>query len=143
MLTLKLLVKDNWRTMVKVEDTLARQVGEGVRNTAEGIVADIRSSWSATRQTAGSGTPPAIDSGVLDASVVVDDQGRDEGGRFASSKDAKVFYIRVDTSDNDPGGYNYAQVLEDPDAYNLPFLAPALLRAEGYFASNIKRFVRL
>ncbi len=128
--------------MVKVEDTLKRQVGEGVQNTAEGIVADIRSNWSAAHQTVGSGNPPAIDSGVLDESVVAENQGRDSEGRFAG-KDATAWYIHVDTSENDPNGYNYAQVLEDPDAYNLPFLAPALQRAEGYYASNIKRFVRL
>jgi len=143
MLTLKLLVKDNWRTMVRVEDTLQKQVGEGVKATAEAIVEDIRSSWSGSKQKAGSGNPPAIDTGVLDSSIMVDDQGRDTEGHFANNANAEVWYVRVDTAENDPGGYNYAQALEDPDYYNLPFIAPALIRAEGYFASNIKRFVRL
>lgn len=143
MLTLKLKVKDNWRTMIRVEDTLNRQVGEGVKATADAIVADIRQNWSAVRQTRGSGTPPAMDTEVLDRSVVVDDQGRNETGQFAGRDMAATWYIRVDTAENDPQGYNYAQALEDPQYYNLPFLAPAMLRAEGYFTSNIKRFVRL
>lgn len=143
MLTLKLLVKDNWRTMVRVEDKILGQVGEGVKATAEAIVEDIRSSWSGTHQKAGSGNPPAIDTRVLDPSVMVDEQGRDSEGRFANNANAAVWYIRVDTAENDPGGYNYAQALEDPEYYDLPFLAPALQRAEGYFASNIQRFTRL
>lgn len=143
MLTLKLIVPDNWATMVRVEDTLKRQLGDAVKFTADAIAADIMDSWSATHQTVRSGSPPAIDSGVLNDSIVVDDQGRNDTGQFANKDMASVWYIRVDTSDNDPGGYNYAQVLEDPDAYDLPFIAPALERAEGYYTSNIKRFVRL
>lgn len=143
MLTLKFREKENWKTMIRVEDKLKKQVGEGVKATAQAIVEDIRSSWSGSRQTAGSGTPPAIDSGVLDNSIFVDDQGRDTEGRFANKDSAEVWYIRVDTAENDPGGYNYAEALEDPEYYNLPFIAPALKRAEGYYASNIKRFVRL
>lgn len=142
MLTLKLKVLDNWRTMVRVEDTLKKQVGEGVKATADMIAEDIRSSWSGMSPSA-RGEAPAVLTGVLDSSVVVDDQGRDSEGRFAGKADAAVWFIRVDTSENDPGGDNYAQALEDPGYLDRPFVAPALARAEGYYTSNIKRFVRL
>lgn len=141
MLTLKLLVKDNWRTMIRVEAAIEKQVAEGVRATADAIVADIRSSWSAYAPSS-RGNPPAIRTGVLDASIEVAEQGRDLAGRFAG-KNSVAYYIKADTADNDPRGYNYAQALEDPDYLDRPFLAPAMLRAEGYFTSNIKRFVRL
>lgn len=143
MLTLKLLVKDNWRTMVKVEKNVADGVEKGLQATAEAIVADIKESWSGYYPPSSiKGNPPAIRSEVLNDSVVVDKQGRDEAGRFAG-KDAKAYYIHVDTSEGDPDGYNYAQALEDPDYLDRPFIAPALDRAEGYFTSNIQRFMRL
>lgn len=111
-------------------------------DTANAIVADIRSSWSATRQAAGSGTAPAMDTGNLDSSVKVDRQGRDELGRFAG-KDAAVRFIRVNTAEgSNPGRRgNYAMALEDPDYYNLPFIAPALERSGDLFLTIIKREV--
>lgn len=142
MLTLKFRERDNWRTMIRVEEKILDRVGEGVKATAEAIVEDIRSSWSGSAPSA-QGNPPAIRSGVLDESVVVEDQGRGDGGRFASNKNAIAYYIHVDTAENDPEGYNYAMALEDPDYLDRPFLAPALKRAQGYFATNIARFARL
>ncbi len=141
MLTLKLLVKDNWRTMIRVEKKVEDGAAQGSRATAEAIIADIQSSWSGSSPSA-RGTAPAYLTGVLNDSVVMETQGRDDGGRFAG-KDAELFYIKVDTSDNDPNGDNYAQALEDPDYLDRPFLAPALERAEGYYTSNLKRFIRL
>lgn len=142
MLTLKFRVLDNWRTMVQVEDTLGRQIGEGVKATADAIVADIRSSWSGSPPSA-RGQAPAVRSGVLDASIEVQEQeGRDLRGRFLGN--GKVaYFISADTAENDPDGYNYAMALEDPDYLNRPFLAPALERAEGTYTANLKRFVRL
>lgn len=141
MLTLKFRETSNWRTMIAVEKKVEKGASEGARETAEAIVADIQSSWSGSSPSA-YGTAPAYLTGVLDSSVVVEDQGRDEGGRFAS-KDAELFYITVNTADNDDRGQNYAMALEDPEYLNRPFLAPALKRAEGYFTSNIRRFTRL
>jgi hypothetical protein len=142
MLTLKFRVKDNWRTMIQIEDELKRQVGEGVKATAEAIVADIRSSWSGMAPSE-VGSPPAVRSGVLDKSVVVDEQsGRDLSGRF-TGPNAVAYYVKADTAENDPRGYNYAMALEDPDYLDRPFLSSALERAEDYYAANIKRFVRL
>ncbi len=141
MLTLKFYEKSNWRTMIRVEKDIADRVSEGVKATAEAIVEDIRKSWSSVSPSA-MGAAPAVVSEVLDSSVVVDDQGRDSLGRF-TSKDTAAYYIRVDTEESDPGGYNYAMALEDPEYLDRPFLAPALDRAEGYFTSNIVRFMRL
>ena len=132
-----------WRTMIAIERKLKNQTREAVEATAEGIVNDIRSSWSSVSPSS-VGSPPAIVTGNLDSSVVVDPQGRDVLGRFAG-KDAEVLFIRVDTSEGaNPGDRgNYAMALEDPDYLDRPFLAPALERAGGQFSSNIKRFVRL
>lgn len=141
MLTLKFRELDNFRTMIAVEAKLKQQVGEAVRATAEEIVDDIRKNWSATSPSA-VGSPPAVVTGLLDSSVMVEDQGRDEKGRFKGD-DATVYYIHVDTAEGEPNGYNYAMALEDPAYLDRPFLAPALLAAEGYYTSNIQRFVRL
>lgn len=142
MLTLNFRERDNWRTMVRIERDLEDGVEKAVQTTAEEIVADIRSNWSAVAPSV-QGNPPAIRSGVLDRSVVADKQGRDLLGHFSANKDAKVWFVRVDTAPNDDRGYNYAPALEDPDYLDRPFLSSALERAAGYYTSNIKRFVRL
>lgn len=142
MLTLKLKERDNFKTMLKIEAKLYEQVGEGVLDTANAIVADIRSAWSGSSPSA-RGSAPAVVTGLLDSSVKVDEQGRDLLGRFTNPDNAQVRYIRVDTEDGEPGGYNYAEALEDPNYLDRPFLAPALERAAGYYAANLKRFVRL
>lgn len=143
MLTLKFLEESNWRTLIKVGEELDKQTDEGVKATAEAIVEDIQQSWSAVRQQKGSGTPPAKDTGLLNDSILVESQGRDEAGHFASDKFAKTWYINIDTSVDEPNGYNYAPALEDPTYYDLPFLDPALKRAEGYYEVNLARFIRL
>ncbi len=138
---MRLIYDKNWRTMVAIERKLATQTREAVEATVEGIVNDIRSSWSPTSPSA-VGSPPAMVTGNLDSSVKADEQGRDLQGRFAG-KDAAVMFIRVDTSEGiDPGERgNYAPILElDLDR---PFIAPALERAGGQFTVNIKRFVKL
>lgn len=128
--------------MIRVERDLKKQVNEAVRATADAIVEDIRSSWSGMSPSSW-GSAPAIVTGLLDNSIVVDDQSRSPTGQFAKSSDMEVWYIRADTAGGEPHGYNYAMALEDPDYLNRPFLAPAMERAAGYYTSNIKRFVRL
>lgn len=142
-LTIKFYEKSNWRTLVRVQKKFEDGIDEATAATAEQIVADIRSNWSATQQHVGDGNPPAKDSTNLDTSITVETQGRDELGRFAKDG-GTVRFIRVNTLDGDyPNGYNYAMALEDPAYYDLPFLAPALERADGTYSANIKRFVRL
>ncbi len=142
MLTIKFRNKDpNFRMLIRVEDKLIKQLSNGIEEQANMIVADIRSSWSASSPSAG-GSPPAVVSGVLDASVTAEKQGRSLIGRFMG-KDAEVWYVRVDTSENDDRGASYGAALEDPDYLNRPYVAPALDRAAGTYASTLKRFVRL
>lgn len=143
MLTLKFRETSNWRTLVKVEKKVIDGVEKGTEATVAAIIDHIQQSWSATQQTVRSGNPPALDSTNLSTSIFMETQGRDEAGRFAG-KDAKVRYIRVNTLDGQyPNGYNYAMALEDPDYYDLPFLAPALDKIGGTYTSNIKRFMRI
>jgi hypothetical protein len=129
--------------MARIEKRVIDGLDTATEDTANAIVADIRSSWSAGRQAMGSGTPPAMDTGNLDSSVKVEKQGRDDLGRFAG-KDATVRYIQVNTAEgsNPNGRGNYAMALEDADYYNLPFIAPALERSGDLFETIIKRAVQ-
>lgn len=144
MLTAKLIVKDNWRTMVKIEKQVADGSGQGCKDTTDQVVADIKSNWSAVAPSA-YGTPPAIRTGNLDSAVKVESTGRDELGRFASNPDAKAWFIQVNTEDGDNPGErgNYAAALEDEGYLNRQFLSPALERAFGTFTTNIKNAVDL
>lgn len=144
MLKATLIVKDNWRTMMKIEKKVKDGSGQGCKNTAEAIVADIRSSWSAIAPSAW-GNPPAIETSNLDSAVHVEGTGRDDKGRFTDTENSAAFFIQVNTEDGvDPRGRgNYAAALEDETYLNRQFLSPALERAFGTFAQNIKQAVDL
>lgn len=143
MITLKWKERDNYRTMARIEKRVMDGLETSAEEVANAIVADIRSSWSAGRQAIGSGTAPGMDTGNLDSSIRVEKQGRDEGGRF-SGKDKAARYIHVDTTDgsDNRGRGNYAMALEDPDYYNLPFVAPALERSGDLLKIVIERNVQ-
>lgn len=143
LITLKWNERDNYRTMARIEKRVMDGLEVAAEETANAIIADIRSNWSAGRQAMGSGTPPGMDTGNLDSSIRVEAQGRDEGGRF-SGKDTAARYIHIDTTEgsNNLGRGNYAPALEDPDYYNLPFLAPALERSGDILTISIKRNVQ-
>lgn len=143
LITLKFNERDNFRTMARIEKRVMDGLETSAEEVANAIVADIRSNWSAGRQAIGSGTPPGMDTGNLDSSIRVEQQGRDEGGRF-TGKDKAARYIHIDTSEgSNPGGRgNYSMALEDPDYYNLPFVAPALERSGDIMKISIKRNVQ-
>lgn len=145
MITIKFKERDNYRTMARVTSRIENGVFQGASETADMVIADIQSGWSTSRQSIGSGNPPAMDTGNLDSSIRKEDQGRDALGHFdKKGDDAKAYYIHIDTEEgNNPNGRgNYAMALEDPDYYDLPFISPALERAFGVYTSNIKRFIR-
>lgn len=129
--------EDFYRSLVRIERNLTDSSSALVTFAADWLVNDIRSHWSATKQTAGSGNPPAIKTGNLDSSVIAE-QGRDVLGRFAAAR-----VVRVDTEAGDyPNNRgNYAQVLEHK--YNLPFFEPAKERLMVVYPDLAKRFLRL
>lgn len=133
--TARLRVKDNWRTMLKLERELPDRVGNELKDTAEAIVTDIRKSWSGFYPPASKwGNPPAVRSGTLDKGITVEEQGRDLLGRFAGVN-AQARYIRIDTGDK-----NYAMALEDPNYLNRSFLKPAVEnRGIVYLRSEFRR----
>lgn len=152
MLTFKWVNRDpQWRTMIRVETNIERTSGEAARVVAEALAQDIRSNWSSTYIPNDFGNPPSIESGGrknrtpgnLDSSVIVDDQGRDSLGRFAT--DAKIFFVRTDTSkgDNPEGRGNYAAALEDPNyKYKRPFTEAAINRMQDIFPAIYKRMIK-
>ena len=130
-----------YRTLIRVENTVDATTGEFLDEAADWLVNDIRSSWSSSSPSP-VGAAPAVVTGNLDSSVIVDEQGRSDGGRFASKSGQKVKIVRVDTSkgDDPQGRGNYAQALEDPHyIYNRPFMRPAIKRLESEFVRMAKR----
>lgn len=127
--------RDKWRTMLRLEKQVKKRSGEAVEDLAEAVLRDINSNWS-TSSPSDSGKPPAKVSHTLSKSGSIENQGRDEQGRFAG-KNSAVRYIHFDTSDND--GKQYATALEDPDYLDRPFIAPALRRASSMMSFYFKK----
>ncbi len=134
-------LKADFRSMIRVEAKAKKRSGEIVTQASEMLVADIRSHWSSQSPSA-RGNAPAIVTGNLDSSVVVDPRGRDAKGRFASGEDAVVRFVRVDTSkgDNPMGRGNYAHILEDD--LGRPFMEPAIERMSKIYPDMFQRFLR-
>lgn len=143
MITIKFREKTDWRTMVRIEARLKEQAREAVEEACQALVRDIRSNWSLSSPSR-RGEAPAVVTGNLDSSVVVDENGRDLLGRFAG-KDSVVMFVRVDTSEGaNPGDRgNYAPALEDEDYLDRPFINPAIERVGGEYPAIFKRIVKL
>lgn len=135
--TMRLISKDNWRTMVKVEAALLQGLDVAVETMAQMVKADIQSSWSGSSPSA-IGSPPAVVTGVLNDGILVEKTGRNSKGQFA--KDGAVRFIQFDTSASGDG--QYASALEDEGYLDRPFIAPALERASDAFGGVIKTSVR-
>lgn len=141
--------EDLYRSLVRIESIVEKGSDDLVREAAEMLVRDIRSSWSGTRQTIGSGNPPATkgghpdNTGNLDSSVIVETSGRDVLGRFSNADNTRVRFVRINTAEGDDpqGRGNYAQILENN--YNLPFIQPAVDRLAGVYDDMAKRYMRL
>lgn len=132
-LTMRMVEKTNWRTMVRIEDLLKGSMDDAVEEMANIIKEDVQSSWSGASPSA-VGSPPAVVTGVLDDGVRVERTGRNAQGQFA--KNGSVRFIQFDTSASGDG--QYAGILEDPDALNRPFIEPAMERASALFGGVIK-----
>lgn len=92
-------------------------------NVANAVVEKIHKNWSENSPSA-PGQPPAVVTGNLDGSVVIEKQGRSFGGQFASGKDASIWIIKI--------GAEYAGILEEGSTQMLarPFVLPAVLDTE-------------
>lgn len=132
----------DFRTMVRIERDLLRDVSLGVEDAAQALVSQIRGNWSSSSPSS-RGEPPAIVTGNLDSSVVVDEKGRDEKGRFTSPTDTVVKFVRVDTSEGDnPGDRgNYGPVLEGP--LEREFIEPAIKVVAPMYGALMKRRVNI
>lgn len=142
-LTLKVRNLDpDFRTMVRIEKNLMRDVGLGVEDAAQGLVTYIRGNWSLNAPSS-PGSPPAIVTGNLDSSVVVDKQGRDLQGRFANAENTVVKFVRIDTSQGvDPQGRGeYAGILEEK--LDRPFIEPAVQVVSQMYGAILKKRINL
>lgn len=137
--------EDLYRSLVRIEGKVKRGADELTAAGAEGLMNYMRSHWSASRQAVGSGNPPAKDTENLDSSIRMEESGRDALGRFASRENTSVRFVRINTAEgSDPQGRgNYAQALEDPEYYNLPFIAPAVEYMQHVYSEMAKRYMRL
>lgn len=131
-----------YRTMIKVENDLLRDLGFGVEELANLLVSEIRGNWSLNAPSS-RGNPPAIVTGNLDSSVKVEEQGRDTLGRFASPENTVVKFVRVDTSegDNPDDRGNYAPILEG--ALEREFIQPAIDIVAPMTGAIMKRQVKI
>lgn len=133
MLTLRLDGEENfYRSLIRVERKVEEQSHDFLDAMAEWIVGNIRENWSSQSPSA-AGQPPAMKTGNLDSSFLIDEQYRSSGGQFSAKSEASRVYIRVNTEDGDNplNRGNYAQALET-GTYRMearPFLSPAIDRA--------------
>lgn len=130
----RLVVKDNWRTLIKLQRNVPKKTGKALDETAEAIVNYIRSNWSSPAPSSW-GSPPAVRTGNLDESIVVESQGRDVLGRF--TREDIVRYIVIDT-DNDGRG-QYSLALEDPYYLNRRFIEPAMEQGTKLIPHTFKK----
>lgn len=132
----------DYRTMVKVEQDLLKNTGFAVEELAQLLVSEIRGNWSLISPSS-RGSPPAMVTGNLDSSVKVEEQGRDDLGRFASTENTTVKFVRIDTSEGDnPGDRgNYAPVLEGP--LEREFVQPAIDTVAPMIGAIMKKRVSI
>jgi len=117
----------------RLEKATPKRIEAANKDFAGAIIRDIRANWSATSPS-NYGSPPAKVTGTLDESLKASPSNRDPKGRFAK----EGMWYKIEADPVSPYGAHYASVLEDPDALNRPFLAPALKR----MSSQTKLFYR-
>jgi hypothetical protein len=117
----------------RAERKMAAWADNGVHAAAEALKEEIRNGWSPVSPSS-EGQPPAILTGNLDSSIFVERQGRDILGRFAG-RDAQVWFVRIDTErgENPLGRGQYAEVLDDEEQMNRPFVDRAMDRTAQNF----------
>lgn len=127
---------DNWRRLIKLERNVKKHTAEATREAAETLKRDIRDNWSAVRPSM-RGNPPAIKTGNLDSSIIVEEQSRTALGRFAG-KEGIAHFVRIDTEQGDDpqDRGQYAVVLER--GYDRPFVKPAVERLKNRGQSFFK-----
>jgi hypothetical protein len=135
----KLINKEpDFRTMVRVQNNIEKSIGQGVQEATEALQKYIKEHWSPAPSAAGE--PPAVQTGNLDSSILVDDQKRDTSGRF--STDAIVMFLRADTTEgtNPMGRGNYTQAVQEQ--FDRPFIDPAIEAVQPLFAQILKRSIK-
>ena len=138
MITAKMKVHFNHTD--RFERKVVKGVELGIHEVAEQLVGDIREHWS-TQSPSSPGSPPAIRTGNLDQSIFIEKTGRDEKGRFQSKRNARVIFVKVDTTKGPKSGgrEEYGTKLEDE--MDREYLAPAAERVSGKLGVSIKRHV--
>jgi len=119
-----------------------KKKSEGLtRKGAEALRKDIRDNWS-SHSPSPLHSPPAVVTGNLDSSVIVEKVGRDILGRYADRKNTSVHFVHINTEDGkNPGSRgNYAEALEKK--YQRPFIEPAVERLRADFPRLAKRELR-
>jgi hypothetical protein len=129
---LKIRFKSDLRLLDKLERVIGDRVEYVCEQAAEALAADIKRNWSSSAPSF-EGFPPAVVTGNLDSAVEAAPQGRSEGGQFAKSEDARIWFVTIDTEEGiDPNGRGqYAGILEHD--YKRPFVEPAIERLSEIF----------
>lgn len=132
--------KQLFSQLVRMERNVRISSNEFTRDAAEWLKNDIQSHWS-SRSPSAKGSPPAVVTGNLDSSILVEKTGRGVGGRFAG-KDSIYHYLKIDTTKGiAPSEQGYSRVLEE--GYDRMFLEPALDRLGGEIPSLAKRTIKI
>lgn len=135
---LQVRIKRDLRGLDKMERDVPPRVNAAVKGAAEALAQDIMDNWSPNSPSP-EGQPPAIKTGNLDSSVKVEPTGRDEQGRFATTADAKVWFVQIKTSEGDDpqGRGEYAGIVEEKN--NRPYVEPAIARVRAVFSHFFRR----
>lgn len=132
---MRVMVRKDYSGMRRADRRMMGGAENATKTMAEMLKNDIRASWSGTSPSS-IGSPPAVVSGDLDASITLEKAGRDDLGRFATPQNATGWLLRF--------GEAYAALLENPvyappSSYRRPFLAPAIERGASAYPFLFKR----
>lgn len=120
------------RGMKMIKPSMKQQI-EGLTND---VVAFLHQNWSGSSPSE-PGSPPAVVTGALDASIRKDATGRDASGRFASGDDVISWFIRV----GDSKAWYAADLEEGRASTNLaprPYIDPAFKSIEDKLPEGVK-----
>jgi hypothetical protein len=118
MMTVK--IKKDLSRLDTLDKTFPSAVDKSTHDVAMAIADRIHGGWS-ENSPASPDTPPAVVTGNLDRSVIVERQGRALGGQFSSGNNTSMWLLTI--------GAPYAGILEHGSVAMLPhpFVLPAVL----------------
>ncbi len=130
-----MILKKDMRNMDILDKVVPHNANMSTRDAAESLRDDLRSHWSPNSPST-PGESPAIKTGHLDSSIVVESQSRNLLGQFAGGE-GSIHVVRIEAG--------YAKDLEHGTTKMLPrpFVLPAVMRMYEGFTSFFKDVVSL